>query len=91
MEYKRGLASHTGQDSKLFNVTFLGRDSLATSSLISKESSVGDAGNDPGVVSKPSGAPVKAQILTRLSSQKGCPPTGSSCSREEAGESVHGL
>lgn len=68
--------------------------SLAASSLIAKDSSVGDVGNDPCVVSKPPGAPARDHILSRtLSSQKrkAVPPTGGSCSREKAGESVHGL
>lgn len=34
MEYKRGLASHTGQESKVFSVPFLGHDSQSCSFVI---------------------------------------------------------
>lgn len=90
MEYKQGLASHTGQESKL--LSWVEIVSSAALSLISEDSSVGDVGNDPCVVPKPPGLqPRTISSPGYLVHKKAVPPTGSSCDRAKAGESVHGL
>lgn len=87
MENEQGLASHTGQESRIFSVTFLGCDNQVCSFVTDFQRYLcWWCWKWPVcVVSKLPGALAKEHILTRvLWAQKGCPPAGGSCGREKA-------